>query len=102
VRVPVLAGRCAGVVRVGTAWEPAVVPFYAARVSDLGPGDLVQVECACGHTERLTAAMLITAGVGPDERVQGLERRMRKCDEKGRAVISIRCATNFCGRFTTK
>ncbi len=79
-----------------------MVPFYAARVSDPGPGDLVQVECACGHTERLTAAMLITAGVGPDERVQGLERRMRKCDEKGRAVISIRCATNLCGRFTTK
>ena len=72
-----------------------MVPFYAARVSDLGPGDLVQVECACGHTERLTAAMLITAGVGPDERVQGLGSRMRwrECDEKGRAVISIRWAT---------
>jgi len=69
-----------------------VVPFYAARVSDLGPGDYVQVECACGHTERLTAAMLTTAGLGPDEKVQGLERRMRcrECDEKGRAVISIR------------
>ena len=60
--------------------------------SDLGPGDFVQVECACGHTERLTAAMLSTAGLKPDERVQGLERRMRcrECDEKGRAVISIR------------
>ena len=58
----------------------------------LGPSDFVHVECACGHTERLTAAMLSTAGVGPDERVQGLERRMRcrECDEKGRAVISIR------------
>jgi hypothetical protein len=71
-----------------------VVPFYAARVSDLGPGDFVHVECACGHTERLTAAMLITAGVAPDEKVQGLGNRMRclECDEKGRAVISIRWA----------
>ena len=71
-----------------------MVPFYAARVSDLGPGDFVHVECACGHIERLTAAMLITAGVSPDEKVQGLESRMRcrECDEKGRAVISIRWA----------
>jgi hypothetical protein len=71
-----------------------VVPFYAARVSDLGPFDFVHVECACGHTERLTAAMLGTAGVGLDEKVQNLGSRMRcrECDEKGRAVISIRWA----------
>ena len=69
-----------------------MVPFYAARVSDLGPGDFVQVECACGHTERLTAAMLTTAGVTPDSKVQDLGNRMRcrECDEKGRAAISIR------------
>jgi hypothetical protein len=72
-----------------------VVPFYAARVSDLGPGDFVNVECTCGHTERLTAAMLMTAGVGPDCIVPDLGRRMRcrECDEKGRAVIAIRWAT---------
>ena len=62
-----------------------MVPFYAARVADLGPGGFVQVECICGHTERLTAAMLTTAGVRPDEKVQDLGRRMRcrQCDEKG-------------------
>ena len=43
-----------------------MVPFYAARVSDLGPGDFVHVECSCGHTERLTAAMLATKTSGPD------------------------------------
>jgi hypothetical protein len=50
----------------------------------------VHVECRCGHTERLAAAMLTTAGVQPDERVQGLGSRMRcrECDEKGRAVVS--------------
>ena len=42
-------------------------PFYAARVSELGPSDFVQVECICGHRERLTAAILGTAGVGPPE-----------------------------------
>ncbi len=28
-----------------------MVPLYAARVEDLGPGDFVKVDCAaCGHT----------------------------------------------------
>jgi hypothetical protein len=77
-----------------------VVPVYAARVSDLGPSDIVQVECTCGHAERLTAAMLITAGVGPDCKVENLTSRMRcrECDENGRAVISIRWAAKRCGR----
>jgi hypothetical protein len=38
-----------------------MVPLYAARISDLSPGDLVQVECGCGHSEMLTTAMLATA-----------------------------------------
>src|SRR5205823_3742663 len=29
--------------RVKAAWEPAVVPFYAARVSDLGSSDLCRM-----------------------------------------------------------
>jgi hypothetical protein len=71
-------------------------PLYAARVDDLGPGDFVRIECAWGHIERLTAAMLTTAGVMPDIKVQDLGKRMRcrECDEKGRAVISIRWATD--------
>jgi hypothetical protein len=72
-----------------------VVPVQAARVSDLGTSDFVQVECACGHTERLTAAMLTTAGVSSDSYVQDLVSRMRcrHCDEKGRAMVSIRWAS---------
>jgi hypothetical protein len=60
-------------------------PLYDARVADLGPGDFVQVECACGHIERLTAAMLATAGVTPDSRAQDLGSRMRcrECDQTG-------------------
>ena len=39
--------------------------LFEARLQDLGPGDLVKVECACGHTEWLTAQNLTTAGVKP-------------------------------------
>jgi hypothetical protein len=38
-------------------------PLYDARVSDLGLDDRVVVECACGHLEHMTGAMLATAGV---------------------------------------
>jgi hypothetical protein len=62
-----------------------MVPLYAARVSDLGPRDLVQVECPCGHSELLTAQMLATAGVAAEHRM-----RCRECDERGRAVVSIK------------
>ena len=61
-------------------------PRYDARISDLGPGDFVQVECACGHTELLTAAMLETAGVTPACKVLDLAHHMRPrdCDDRGR------------------
>ena len=38
-------------------------PLYAARLEDLGPDDLLEVECVCGHSEALTASMLATAGM---------------------------------------
>jgi hypothetical protein len=41
--------------------------LYEARLEHLGPGDLVKIECSCGHSELLTAAMLAIAGVKPDE-----------------------------------
>ena len=61
-----------------------MVPFYAARVSDLGPSDFVQVKCICGRTERVTPAMLTTAGVKPDRKLLDLGNRMRcrECDER--------------------
>jgi len=67
-----------------------MVSLYAARISDLGPGDFVQVECGCGHSELLTAAMLATAGVGPDQKVLDLKTRLkcRECRWRGRAVVS--------------
>jgi hypothetical protein len=48
--------------------EPAAVSFYAARVSDLSTGDLVLVECVCGHTEAADRS-----GVEPGRRGTGRE-----------------------------
>jgi hypothetical protein len=37
-----------------------MVPLYAARIEDLGPGDLAKVECAgCGHYELIPASALL-------------------------------------------
>lgn len=67
-------------------------PLYDARLEDLGSGDLVQVECVCGHVELLTAAMLRTAGVTEHRKLLDLQQhlRCRECDERGRVDISIR------------
>ena len=67
-------------------------PFNDARVSDLGPGDLVRIECVCGHVERLTGAMLRTAGLSEHEPIRGLNGRLRcrECDAKGKVDVSIR------------
>jgi hypothetical protein len=55
--------------------------MYEARIEDLGERDLVQVECACGHVERLTGSM-------------DLERRprCRECDAKGKVIVPIKWA----------
>jgi hypothetical protein len=37
-----------------------MVPLYAARIEDLGPGDFVKVECAaCGHDALITRGALL-------------------------------------------
>ena len=37
-----------------------MVPLYAARIEDLGPGDYVRVECiACGHDILIPASSLL-------------------------------------------
>lgn len=76
-----------------------MVPLYDARVSDLGPGDFVRVECPCGHTELLSAPILATAGVAPDRKVLDLGSRMRcrECDKRGRAAVSVRWAASIRG-----
>jgi len=68
--------------------------LYAARIEDLGPDDVVVVECACGHVEHLTAAMFVTAGVPPYTKILDLKRRLKckSCRWKGRADVSVKWA----------
>jgi hypothetical protein len=36
-----------------------MIPFYAARIEDVGPGDFEKVDCAaCSHTALLSPAFL--------------------------------------------
>lgn len=73
-----------------------MVPLYQARISDLGPDDIVIVECGARRRlpAELTADNLATAGIKPDVRVLDLEwhLRCRDCGERGRAGVSVRWA----------
>jgi hypothetical protein len=67
-------------------------PLYAARLEDLTLGDLLQLECVCGHSEQLTPTTPGTAGVNAFEKLAepALPLRCRECDDRGRAVVPIR------------
>ena len=71
-----------------------MVPLYAARIEDLGPGDLIRVECAaCGHDTLITrSALLQGLRLAPPTLVVDLEPRFRcrECDARGKAVVSVR------------
>jgi hypothetical protein len=71
-----------------------MVPLYAARIEDLGPGDFVKAECiACGHDELIPASALLQGlRLPPTTLVLDLEPRLRcrECDARGKAVVSIR------------
>ena len=71
-----------------------MVPLYAARVQNLGPGDVAIFKCgACGHAAELWPSLL-TRGLGlePTDKVLGLEQRLvcRLCLARGQAVVSIK------------
>src|SRR3954467_11596806 len=65
-----------------------MVPLYAARVQDLGSGDVAVFKCgACGHTAELPpSALLRGLGLKPTDKVLNLERRLRcrLCYARGR------------------
>ena len=71
-----------------------MVPLYAARVQDLGPGDVVVFRCgACGHTAELPpSALLRGLGLELTAKILDLERRLRcrLCYAKDQAVVSIK------------
>ena len=68
-------------------------PLYDARVEDLGPGDFVVVQCACGHEALIhPAALTQSLRLAPYEKIVGLAPRLRcrECDERGKVVVSVR------------
>ena len=69
------------------------VPLYAARIEDLGPGDLVKIDCgACQHTALLTREFLDRHGLQPHRKVLDLKDqvRCRGCGVRGRALVSVK------------
>ena len=71
-----------------------MVPLYAARIEDLGPGDFVKMECAaCGHDALIPASALLQGlRLPPHTPVLDLEPRLRcrECDQRGKAVVSTK------------
>jgi hypothetical protein len=70
-----------------------MVPLYAARIEDLGPGDFLKIDCsACSHTALLTPAFLSRLGLDPRSKVLDLPKRVqcRGCGVRGRAVVSVK------------
>src|SRR3954470_20818433 len=59
---------CRATVKPPVSGEFRMKSLYAAWLGDPGPGDLVEVECVCGHSQALTASMLATAGMGSPTR----------------------------------
>lgn len=75
-----------------------MVPLYAARIEDLGPGDFAQVRCiVCDHDELIPKSSLLQ-GVRllPSTLILDLEPRLRcrQCDVRGKAIVSIRWAAD--------
>ncbi len=68
-----------------------MLPLYAARIEDLGPGDFVKVDCAaCHHVALLTPEALLRQGLTPAAKVLDLAGRLRcrGCGRRGRAVAA--------------
>ena len=75
-----------------------MVPLYAARIEDLGPGDLVKIDCgACTHTALAAPAFLNQLGLSPRHKVLDLQDRVRcrGCGVRGRAVASVKWAKSM-------
>jgi hypothetical protein len=69
-----------------------MVPLYSARIGDLGPNDLVRVQCiSCGHCETIPPGGLIGLRLPLETLILDLEPRFRcrECDERGKAVATV-------------
>jgi hypothetical protein len=54
-----------------------MLPLYAARIEDLGPGDFVKVDCAaCRHVALLSPEFLLRLRLSPQTKVLDLKERV--------------------------
>ena len=63
-----------------------MLPLYAAPIENLGPSDLVQIDCADRHhVALLTLEALLRVGLSPAAKVLDLKGRLRcrVCGRKG-------------------
>jgi hypothetical protein len=68
-----------------------MLPLYAARIEDLGPGDFVKVDCAaCHHIALLSPEALLRQGLSPAAKVLDLKGRLRCRGCGGRGERSSR------------
>jgi hypothetical protein len=70
-----------------------MLPLYAARIEDLGPGDFVKVDrAACHHVALLTPEALLRVGLRAAAKLLDLKGRLRcrGCGRKERAVVSVK------------
>jgi hypothetical protein len=66
--------------------------YFQTRITDLGPGDVVRIECGrCRHTAKLAAQTLTAMGMSPEQKIAELNRRMPcgKCNVRGIAKVTI-------------
>jgi hypothetical protein len=77
---------------IGARGKPShpIMPVDLARVADLAPGELVLLECPCGHKAMLSALMLMKRRVKLDRKIADLKQmRCKECGERGGAAVSI-------------
>jgi len=71
---------------VRTYRELRMRPLYDTRLRDLGPRDLLKIQCtACSHIVRMIASYLAGRGIQPYEPILSLRRRLRcrRCHHRG-------------------
>ena len=62
-----------------------MLPLYAERIEDLGPGDFVKVDCAaCHHVALLAPDFLLRLGLSPQTKVLDLKERVPDAGDRGR------------------
>jgi len=66
-------------------------PRYDARLRDLGPRDLIKIQCNASHIARMGVAYLLHRRIEPYQPVLALKRRLRcrRCHSQGHVEISI-------------